>query len=205
MSRMTAMDAAVSILVDEGVEVIFGIPGAGILGFYQSLMKSGKIKHYVTRHEEGAIFAADGYARAIDKVGVCAATSGPGASNFVTGLYTAFTDSIPIIAITGQNVRSQLGKEAFQAVDIMEIVKPITKKATASGSRLRSRGYSEKRSVSLRKGAPDRCSSIFLLMFRKERLNMTFPSIPGWNSSDPHLLKSKLQKRLNSSLLLKIL
>jgi tartronate-semialdehyde synthase len=129
MSRMTAMDAAVSILVDEGVEVIFGIPGAGILGFYQSLMKSGKIKHYVTRHEEGAIFAADGYARAIDKVGVCAATSGPGASNFVTGLYTAYTDSIPIIAITGQNVRAQLGKEAFQAVDIAEIVKPVTKKS----------------------------------------------------------------------------
>lgn len=129
MSRMTAMDAAVSILVDEGVEAIFGIPGAGILGFYQSLMKSGKIRHYVTRHEEGAIFAADGYARAIDKVGVCAATSGPGASNFVTGLYTAFTDSIPIIAITGQNVRSQLGKEAFQAVDIAEIVKPVTKKS----------------------------------------------------------------------------
>ena len=126
---MTAMDAAVSILIDEGVEVIFGIPGAGILGFYQAMMKSGKIRHYVTRHEEGAIFGADGYARAADKVGVCAATSGPGASNFVTGLYAAYTDSIPIIAITGQNVRSQLGKEAFQAVDIIEIVKPVTKKA----------------------------------------------------------------------------
>ncbi len=129
MPKMTAMDAAVHILVDEGVEVIFGIPGAGILGFYQALMKSGKIKHYVTRHEEGAIFAADGYARAIDKVGVCAATSGPGASNFVTGLYTAYTDSIPIIAITGQNVKAQLGKEAFQAVDIAEIVKPVVKKS----------------------------------------------------------------------------
>jgi tartronate-semialdehyde synthase len=126
---MTAMDAAVSILIDEGVEVIFGIPGAGILGFYQAMMKSGKIRHYVTRHEEGAIFGADGYARAADKVGVCAATSGPGASNFVTGLYAAYTDSIPIIAITGQNVRSQLGTEAFQAVDIIEIVKPVTKKA----------------------------------------------------------------------------
>ena len=69
VSRMTAMDAAVSILIDEGVEVIFGIPGAGILGFYQAMMKSGKIRHYVTRHEEGAIFGADGYARAADKVG----------------------------------------------------------------------------------------------------------------------------------------
>jgi tartronate-semialdehyde synthase len=83
----------------------------------------------VARHEEGAIHAADGYARAIGKVGVCSATSGPGASNLVTGLYTAQVDSIPIIAITGQNVRSQLGKEAFQAVDIAEVVKPVTKKS----------------------------------------------------------------------------
>lgn len=129
MAQMTAMDAAVHILASEGVKVIFGIPGAGILPFYQSLEKNGSIKHYVTRHEEGAIFAADGYARAIGAVGVCSATSGPGATNFVTGLYTAYTDSIPIIAITGQNVRAQLGKEAFQAVDIAEIVKPVTKKS----------------------------------------------------------------------------
>lgn len=129
MPRMTATDAAVSVLIDEGTEVIFGIPGAGILPFYQSLMKAGKIRHFVARHEEGAIHAADGYARAIGKVGVCVATSGPGASNFVTGLYTAQVDSIPIVAITGQNVRAQLGKEAFQAVDIAEVVKPVTKKS----------------------------------------------------------------------------
>jgi tartronate-semialdehyde synthase len=129
MAKMSAMDAAMSILVDEGVEVIFGIPGAGILPFYQSLKKSAKITHYVARHEEGAIHAADGYARALGRVGVCSATSGPGASNFVTGLYTAQVDSIPVLAITGQNIRSQLGKEAFQAVDIAEIVKPVTKKS----------------------------------------------------------------------------
>ena len=129
MPKMSATDAAVSILIDEGIDVIFGIPGAGILPFYQSMMKFGKIRHLVARHEEGAIHAADGYARAIGKVGICAATSGPGASNFVTGLYTAQVDSIPIIAITGQNVRSQLGKEAFQAVDIAEVVKPVTKKS----------------------------------------------------------------------------
>jgi tartronate-semialdehyde synthase len=129
MPKMTAMDAAVSILVDEGIKAIFGIPGAGILPFYQALMKSGKIKHFIARHEEGAIHAADGYARALGTVGLCSATSGPGASNFVTGLYTAQVDSIPLIAITGQNVRAQLGKEAFQAVDISEVVKPITKKS----------------------------------------------------------------------------
>lgn len=129
MAKMSAMDAAVSILWDEGVRQIFGIPGAGILPFYKSLKNQAKIKHIVTRHEEGAIHMADGYARAIGAVGVCAATSGPGASNFVTGLYTAQVDSIPILALTGQNVRAQLGREAFQAVDIAEIVKPVVKKS----------------------------------------------------------------------------
>ena len=129
MPRMTSMEAAVRILESEGVKNIFGIPGAGILPFYHALKDFGSIKHMITRHEESAIHMADGYARAIGAVGVCAATSGPGASNFVTGLYTAQVDSIPILAITGQNVRAQLGREAFQAVDIAEIVKPVTKKA----------------------------------------------------------------------------
>jgi len=129
MPRMTSMEAAVRILESEGVKNIFGIPGAGILPFYHALKGLGSIKHMITRHEESAIHMADGYARAIGAVGVCAATSGPGASNFVTGLYTAQVDSIPILAITGQNVRAQLGREAFQAVDIAEIVKPVTKKA----------------------------------------------------------------------------
>ena len=129
MPKMTAMEAAVKILESEGVKHIFGIPGAGILPFYRALKDLGTIKHMVTRHEEGAIHMADGYARAVGTVGVCAATSGPGASNFVTGLYTAQVDSIPILALTGQNVTAQLGREAFQAVDIAEIVKPVTKKA----------------------------------------------------------------------------
>ncbi|MFH1488407.1 MAG: thiamine pyrophosphate-binding protein, partial [Pseudomonadota bacterium] len=129
MPKMTAMDAAVKILESEGVKHIFGIPGAGILPFYRSLKDLGTIKHMVTRHEEGAIHMADGYARAIGTVGVCVTTSGPGASNLVTGLYTAQVDSIPILAITGQNVTAQLGREAFQAVDIAEIVKTVTKKS----------------------------------------------------------------------------
>ena len=102
MPKMTATDAAISILYDEGVRHIFGIPGAGILPFYKSMKNHGKIKHMVARHEEGAIHMADGYARAINTVGVCAATSGPGASNFVTGLYTAQVDSIPVLATTGR-------------------------------------------------------------------------------------------------------
>jgi len=129
MGRMLAAEAMVKIMEDEGVEVIFGIPGAGILPFYSALRKSTKIKHYLARHEEGASHAADGYARASGKVGVCVGTSGPAGTNMVTGLYAAQVDSIPIIAITGQTVTAQLGKEAFQAVDIAEIVKPVTKKS----------------------------------------------------------------------------
>jgi tartronate-semialdehyde synthase len=129
MPKMTAMNAAVKILESEGVRHIFGIPGAGILPFYRALKDLGSIKHLLCRHEEGAIHMADGYARAVGTVGVCAATSGPGASNFVTGLYTAQVDSIPLLAITGQNVKAQLGREAFQAVDIAGIVKLVTKKS----------------------------------------------------------------------------
>ncbi len=129
MAKMSAMDAAMRILESEGVKHIFGIPGAGILPFYQSLKDSKTIEHLLCRHEEGAIHMADGYARAIGTVGVCAATSGPGASNFVTGLYTAQVDSIPLLAITGQNVKAQLNREAFQAVDIATIVKPVVKKS----------------------------------------------------------------------------
>jgi tartronate-semialdehyde synthase len=129
MAKMTTMAAAVRILQSEGVKYIFGIPGAGILPFYRALKDLGTIRHMVTRHEESAIHMADGYARALGTVGVCAATSGPGASNFVTGLYTAQVDSIPILALTGQNVRAQLDREAFQAVNIAEVVKPITKRS----------------------------------------------------------------------------
>ena len=129
MAKMTAAEAMIKILESEGVEVIFGIPGAGILPFYSALHKSIKIKHYLARHEEGASHAADGYARASGKVGICVGTSGPAGTNMVTGLYAAQVDGIPLICITGQTVTSQLGKDAFQAVDIAEIVKPITKKS----------------------------------------------------------------------------
>jgi tartronate-semialdehyde synthase len=127
MGKMQAAEAMVKILEDEGVEVIFGIPGAGILPFYSALRKSDKIKHYLARHEEGASHSADGYARSTGKVGICVGTSGPAGTNMVTGLYTAQVDSIPIIAITGQAVTAQLGKEAFQAVEITKIAEPVTK------------------------------------------------------------------------------
>ncbi|MFX1521537.1 MAG: biosynthetic-type acetolactate synthase large subunit [Promethearchaeota archaeon] len=129
MPKMQVAEVVVKILEDEGVSVMFGIPGAAINPVYKYLGKSTKIKHIIARHEEGACHAADGYARVTGKVGVCICTSGPAATNFVTGLYTAQVDSIPIVAITGTAVRAVLGQEAFQAVDIAEIVKPVTKKS----------------------------------------------------------------------------
>jgi tartronate-semialdehyde synthase len=126
--QMTAAMAAVKVLESEGVDLVFGIPGASILPFYDAL-RSSSIRHIVVRHEEGGTHAADGYARATGKVGVAIATSGPGGTNFVTGLYTAWADSIPIITITGQVPASQLHREGFQAVDICEIVKPVVKKS----------------------------------------------------------------------------
>src|SRR5688572_26439802 len=121
------MEAAVEIMEDEGVEYVFGIPGAAILPLYQALSKSEKIRHIIVRHEEGGTHAADALARVTGGVGVCIGTSGPAGTNMITGLYTAMADSIPIICITGQAPTAVLHKEAFQAVDIVEIAKPVTK------------------------------------------------------------------------------
>ena len=114
------------ILVEEGVTTVFGYPGGAILPFYDALRQS-PIQHILTAHEQGAAHAADGFARASGKVGVCIATSGPGATNLVTGLATAFLDSVPVVAITGQVNRELIGHDAFQEVDITGITMPITK------------------------------------------------------------------------------
>ena len=124
---MKVAEIVVSILEDEGIEAAFGIPGAAINPVYEYLGQSKQIAHYIARHEEGAVHAADGYYRAGGRLALAICTSGPAATNFVTGLYTAQVDSIPLIAITGQNVRAQLGKEAFQAVDIATIARPVCK------------------------------------------------------------------------------
>jgi len=114
-------------LVREGVEVIFGFPGGAVLPFYDCLPKYPKLRHILVRHEQGAAHAADGYARATGRAGVCVATSGPGATNLVTGIANAHLDSSPVVAITGQVARPFIGKDAFQEVDITGITVPITK------------------------------------------------------------------------------
>ena len=115
-------------LAEQGVDTIFGYPGGAVLNIYDALYKnSDRIRHILTAHEQGAAHAADGYARATGKVGVCLATSGPGATNLVTGIATAYMDSIPMVAITGNVGTSLIGRDSFQEVYIAGITMPITK------------------------------------------------------------------------------
>jgi len=123
---MKAAEVVVRILEDEGIRVAFGIPGAAINPVY-GFLKNSKITHYIARHEEGAVHAADGYFRASGKLAMAICTSGPGATNFVTGMYTAHADSIPLIAMTGNAASNLFGKEPFQCVDIATICKTVAK------------------------------------------------------------------------------
>ncbi len=125
--RLTGAQIVIECLKKEDVKVIFGIPGGAIMPLYDVLYSENSIKHILTRHEQGAAHAAGGYARATGKVGVCMATSGPGATNLVTGLANAHLDSIPLVAFTGQVPTGLIGTDAFQEVDISGITLPITK------------------------------------------------------------------------------
>ena len=126
--QLTGAEIVIECLKEQGVDTVFGYPGGTILNIYDELYKhSDEIHHVLTSHEQGASHAADGYARATGKVGVCLATSGPGATNLVTGIATAYMDSIPIVAITANVGTSLLGKDSFQDIDIAGVVMPITK------------------------------------------------------------------------------
>lgn len=124
---MTVAEALIRCLENEKVEVVFGYPGGAMLPVYDALYNSTKIKHVLVRHEQGAVHAADGYARVTKRVGVCMATSGPGATNLVTGIANAYMDSIPVVIFTGQVATALIGTDAFQEVDITGITMPITK------------------------------------------------------------------------------
>ncbi len=126
--QLTGAEIIVECLKEQGIDTVFGYPGGAILNVYDALYEyRNEIKHVLTSHEQGASHAADGYARATGKVGVCLATSGPGATNLVTGIATAYMDSVPMVAITCNVGRSLLGKDSFQEVDIAGIVMPVTK------------------------------------------------------------------------------
>jgi len=125
--KLTGAQILCESLIKEGVEVMFGFPGGAVLPFYDVLPDYPQLRHILVRHEQGAAHAADGYARASGRVGVCVATSGPGGTNLVTGIAGAYLDSSPIVAITGQVARPFIGKDAFQEIDITGITLPITK------------------------------------------------------------------------------
>lgn len=126
--QLTGSEIVIECLKEQGVDTVFGYPGGTILNVYDALYKhSNEIRHVLTSHEQGAAHAADGYARATGRVGVCMATSGPGATNLVTGIATAYMDSIPVVAITANVTLPALGKDSFQEVDIAGVAMPITK------------------------------------------------------------------------------
>jgi len=125
--QLTGAQILCRALLEEGVDVLFGYPGGAIMPFYHALPEYPGLRHVLVRHEQAAAHAADGYARASGRVGVCVATSGPGATNLVTGIATAHMDNTPLVAITGQVSRAMLGRDAFQETDIIGITQPITK------------------------------------------------------------------------------
>ena len=126
--QLTGAQIVIECLKEQKVDTVFGYPGGAILNVYDELYKhQGEIRHVLTSHEQGASHAADGYARSTGKVGVCFATSGPGATNLVTGIATAYMDSVPVVAITCNVTVPLLGKDSFQEIDIAGITMPITK------------------------------------------------------------------------------
>src|SRR5512139_2835074 len=115
--ELTGAEITVRCLQEEGVEYVFGYPGGAVLFIYDELFKQEQVKHVLVRHEQAAVHAADGYARSTDKVGVALVTSGPGVTNAVTGIATAYMDSIPMVVITGQVPTAYIGQDAFQECD----------------------------------------------------------------------------------------
>src|SRR5437016_11918203 len=126
-TEMTGAEMVLTALADQGVEHLFGYPGGAVLPIYDELFKQTRVKHILVRHEQGAVHAAEGYARSTGKVGAVLVTSGPGATNAVTGLTDALMDSIPIVVITGQVPTHLIGNDAFQECDTVGITRPCTK------------------------------------------------------------------------------
>src|SRR5437588_3964236 len=125
--QLTGAAIIIRCLQEEGVEYVFGYPGGAVLNIYDELFKQEKVKHVLVRHEQGAVHAADGYSRSSHKVGVCLVTSGPGVTNAVTGIATAYMDSIPMVVLTGQVPSHAIGEDAFQECDTVGITRPTVK------------------------------------------------------------------------------
>lgn len=127
MTMVTGAEIVIRCLQEEKVDCVFGYPGGAVLHLYDELFKQDKVRHILTRHEQGAVHAADGLARSTGKVGVALVTSGPGATNAVTGIATAYMDSIPLVVLTGQVPTSYIGQDAFQEVDSVGVTRHCVK------------------------------------------------------------------------------
>src|SRR5438309_7095598 len=125
--QLTGAEIVIRCLQEEGVEYVFGYPGGAVLNIYDELFKQEQVKHVLVGHEQGAAHSADGYSRSSHKVGVCLVTSGPGVTNAVTGIATAYMDSIPMVVITGQVPSHAIGEDAFQECDTVGITRPAVK------------------------------------------------------------------------------
>src|SRR3954463_13930932 len=125
--QLTGAEIVLRCLQEEGVEYVFGYPGGAVLNIYDEFFKQDKVKHVLVRHEQGAVHAADGYSRSSHKVGVCLVTSGPGVTNAVTGIATAYMDSVPMVVLTGQVPTHAIGQDAFQECDTVGITRPCVK------------------------------------------------------------------------------
>ena len=126
MKKLSGARIVIEALIQENVKVIFGYPGGAVLPIYDELFKQNKIRHILVRHEQAAVHAAEGYARSTGKVGVVLVTSGPGATNTVTGLTDAMMDSVPVVCISGQVPTHMIGNDAFQEADIVGITRPVS-------------------------------------------------------------------------------
>src|SRR5215208_6737284 len=126
-AELSGAEIAIRCLEEEGVEFVFGYPGGAVLFIYDALSRQKKVKHILVRHEQGALHAADGYARATGRPGVALVTSGPGVTNAVTGIATAYMDSIPLVILTGQVPTAAIGQDAFQECDTVGITRPCVK------------------------------------------------------------------------------
>ena len=127
MEMLSGAQMVVRALEDQGVEHVFGYPGGSVLDIYDALFENGKMEHVLVRHEQAAVHMADGYARSTGKVGTVLVTSGPGATNCITGIATAYMDSIPLVILSGQVPTSMIGEDAFQETDMIGISRPVVK------------------------------------------------------------------------------
>ncbi len=179
--KMTVAQAIVEIMCKEGIHTAFGIPGAAINPVYK-YMENAPIEHFTMRHEEACVHAADGYQRAKNEIALAICSAGPGATNFVTGLYTAFIDSMPVLCVVGQANANQLKQEPFQCVDMPDIVKTVTKKAWSVLKAEDIVDVMKEAFYLMREGRPGRFLLNFLWMYRRQSWILILTAMFQWKS-----------------------